>query len=231
MKTSKKYHKFESAFTMVELLVVIVIIAVLATLLFSLANRMQKKASAATSVSNLRQVGTAIVSYASENNSTLPGPVLGDNFPRYQNNAVSGQLGWLLKDYLPSEEQPENPQPRMFYTSALDYPAARADAKNPKSKNKPTYVCFSGQKDAVTGATFYPLGNYNKNSSGNTTPAMNMAQLSNRNTRGNLWITEIDQVIRPSTASYGAEKTPPHGNYRNTLMFDFSVKAVPLGDF
>ena len=223
--------KRRSAFTLIELLVVITIIAVLVALLFSLAGNMKKKASSAASVSNLRQIGTSILAAASDNNGTLPGPVLTDNFPRYQNNALSGQLGWLLKDYLASEPQLDNPQPRMFYSSALDYPAARADAKNPKSINKPTYVVFSKQTDAITGATFYPLGDYNPNSAGNKIPPMTIAQLSNRETRGKRWITEIDRIIRPSTSTYAAEIQPPHGLFRNTLMFDYSVKAIPVGEF
>ena len=231
MKNQRIAHNFKAAFTMVELLVVIVIIAILATVLFTLANSMRQKASSATSVANLRQIGTAILTSASDNNSTLPGPVLTDQFPKYQNNSISGQLGWLLKDYLASVPQAENPQPRMFYTPELDYPAAKSDGKNPRSKAKPTYVTFARQTDAITGATFWPLGNYNKNSAGNRTPAMTTVQLSVRETRGKPWITEIDQVIRPSTASYGAVKDPAHGKYRNTLMFDFSVQAIPLGEF
>lgn len=231
MNPKKSIHHFKAAFTLVELLVVITIIAVLAALLFSLASRMRNKASSAISVSNLRQIGVAIVTYASDNNSTLPGPTLSDNFPRYQNNAVSGQLAWLLKDVLPPEPQPDNPQPRMFYTSALDYPAAKADVKNPKSNNKPTYYVYLGRTDALTKATFWPLGNYNPNSGGEKTPPMTMGQLAAKDTRGKFWITETDQVLRPSTASYGSEKTPPHGQFRNTLMFDYSVKAIPLGEF
>ena len=92
-------------------------------------------------------------------------------------------------------------------------------------------MVFARQTDAVTGRTFYPLGNYNANSAGNKTPPMTTAQLTARETRGKPWITEIDQIIRPSTASYGAEKNPPHGKFRNTLMFDYSVKAIPLGEF
>ena len=231
MKNPKKPGKFSAAFTMVELLVVIVIIAVLATLLFTLTKNMRNKASSSNSVSNLRQIGAAIAGSTADNNSTLPGPVLTDHFPRYQNNAVSGQLGWLLKEYLASEPQPASPQPRMFYTSVLDYPAAKNDAKNQSSRNRPTYVVFSKQTDALTKATFWPMGNYNPNSSGAKTPPMTTAELAGKETRGNPWITEIDQVIRPSTSSYGASELPPHGKFRNTLMFDYSVKSIPVGDF
>lgn len=231
MKKQKTVLNFRAAFTMVELLVVIVIIAVLASLLFSLTSRMKNKASSAISTSNLRQIGTAIMTSASDENGTLPGPVLTDHFPRYQNNATSGQLAWLLKEYLVSVLQKDNPLPRMYFSSTLDYPAARTDAQNPNSSQKPTYVVFSKQTDAITGVTFWPMGNYNKNSSGNTTPPMTLVQVAARETRGKPWITEIDQIIRPSTASYGASRTPPHGNFRNTLMFDFSVKSIPLGEF
>lgn len=227
----KNPKTLKAAFTLMEMLVVIVIIAVLATLLFSLATSMRNKASSSTSVSNLRQIGAAILTYASDNNSTLPGPVLTDHFPLYQNNAKSGQLGWLLKEYLTPEPQPDNPQQRMFYSSVLDYPAAKAKAKGATGNSKPTYVVFSKQTDTVTGATFWPMGNYNPNSAGNTTPAMTTAQLSAKDTRGKLWITEIDQIIRPSTSKYGSPDKPPHGKYRNTLLFDYSVKPVYLGEF
>lgn len=231
MKNPQKVSKLQAAFTLVELLVVITIVIVLAALLFSLTTGIRKKASGAISVSNLRQVGASIATYASENNTSLPGPILTDNFPRYQNNAVSGQLGWCLKDYLPSVQQPDNPQPRMFYTATLDYPAAKTDSGNPKSKSKPTYVIYAKQTDAITNAIFYPMGNYNPNSSGEKTPPMTTLQLAARETRGKPWITEIDQIIRPSTAATGTPKEPPHGSFRNTLMFDYSIKAISLSEF
>ena len=95
MKRTAKTHEFKPAFTLVELLVVITIVAVLAAVLFSVATNVRKKASSAISVANLRQVGAAIASYAGDNSTTLPGPILTDQYPRYQNNAASGQLGWV----------------------------------------------------------------------------------------------------------------------------------------
>jgi general secretion pathway protein G len=59
-------------FTLVELLVVIVIIAVLATLSFFGFSKMKSKAKGSTCASNLRQIGTAMVSYAMDNNGELP---------------------------------------------------------------------------------------------------------------------------------------------------------------
>jgi type II secretory pathway pseudopilin PulG len=231
MKLQKKSRSWIAAFTLVELLVVIIIIATLAALLFPLVTSMRKRASSSISVSNLRQIGASIAHYASDRNSTLPGPILTDNHTKYQNNAVSGQLGWYLKEYLASVPQPDNPQPRIFYSPTFDYPAAKSDAKDPTSKPQPTYVVYAKQTDAITGATFFPMGNHNPNSSGERTPPMTVIQLSARETREKPWITETDQIIRPSSAATGAPKEPPHGNFRNTLMFDYSVKAISLGEF
>ena len=92
-------------------------------------------------------------------------------------------------------------------------------------------MIFAKQTDAISGTTFYPMGNYNPNSSGERTPPMTTLQLSARETRGKPWITETDQIIRPSSAASGAPKEPPHGNSRNTMMFDYSVKTISLGEF
>lgn len=57
---------------MVELLVVVVIIAVLAAVGFPLATRMRESSRAVTCTSNLRQVGTAILMYATDHQNKLP---------------------------------------------------------------------------------------------------------------------------------------------------------------
>ncbi len=69
------------AFTLIELLVVIAIIAVLAAILFPVFAQARAAARHTTCVNNARQIGTAILLYAGDNDETLP-PVaylLGDN--------------------------------------------------------------------------------------------------------------------------------------------------------
>jgi prepilin-type N-terminal cleavage/methylation domain-containing protein/prepilin-type processing-associated H-X9-DG protein len=59
-------------FTLVELLVVIAIIAVLISLLMPSLARVRQSASAAQCMSNLRQIGTAMVMYSQANRDRLP---------------------------------------------------------------------------------------------------------------------------------------------------------------
>lgn len=65
-----------SGFTLIELLVVVAIIAILAAILFPVFAQAREKARQATCLSNLRQMGTALMMYAQDYDETLmPGGV------------------------------------------------------------------------------------------------------------------------------------------------------------
>jgi prepilin-type N-terminal cleavage/methylation domain-containing protein len=74
---SPKVSRFHSSghatgFTLIELLVVIAIVAVLAALAFPFIGKMQTTGSQSKAAGNFRQLGAAIMSYAAENNQSLP---------------------------------------------------------------------------------------------------------------------------------------------------------------
>jgi prepilin-type N-terminal cleavage/methylation domain-containing protein len=118
------------AFTLIELLVVIAILAILAALLLPSLASAREKGWRAACISNLRQVGLAIHSYASDNNSRIPygpkAPAFTSPFDLYPSTGAptslislgSGApagLGLLLKDTLCN-------QPKVLFCPSSDQP-------------------------------------------------------------------------------------------------------------
>ena len=66
---SSKNHR--SGFTLIELLVVIAIIAILAAILFPVFAQAREKARQTTCLSNMKQLGTALLMYSQDYDETL----------------------------------------------------------------------------------------------------------------------------------------------------------------
>ncbi len=83
----KHRHSSCQGFTLVEILVVITIILVLAGVITPVGKGMMARSRAVNCSNNLRQIGTASLLYAAENNNTLPGTVHGRS---------SGTVSWTV---------------------------------------------------------------------------------------------------------------------------------------
>jgi prepilin-type N-terminal cleavage/methylation domain-containing protein len=81
--------RFQIAFTLIEMLVVIAIIGILAALLLPTLSRAKNQAAKTTDLNNLKQVITAVHLYAGDNNDVLPPP----NWDDGHGNIT----GWLYK--------------------------------------------------------------------------------------------------------------------------------------
>jgi prepilin-type N-terminal cleavage/methylation domain-containing protein len=71
-RSSGAFAKGNIAFTLIELLVVIGIIAILAAIAFPIIKSVTRTAKSAKAVSNLRQIGLLVGSYAGDNNNRIP---------------------------------------------------------------------------------------------------------------------------------------------------------------
>lgn len=92
---SNSTRKSARAFTLIELLVVIVIIAVLAAMMLPVLGRAKEAGYRTKCLSNLRQVGVAMLSYAVENSNQYPDNS-GGSWPWDVNRAL---IDSLVKNY------------------------------------------------------------------------------------------------------------------------------------
>jgi prepilin-type N-terminal cleavage/methylation domain-containing protein/prepilin-type processing-associated H-X9-DG protein len=98
-------------FTLIELLVVIAIIAILAAIIFPVFAQAREKARQASCISNMRQIGSAMLMYLNDNDGVLPDPRWDDlQFtPSPPHPAAPGpstmrpyaRLGWLVAVWEP----------------------------------------------------------------------------------------------------------------------------------
>jgi len=104
-------HARKPAFTLIELLVVIAIIAILAAILFPVFARARENARKITCISNLKQLGTAVLMYAQDYDEYLPNNFAGKKDTMLWNDlSGSGLLDPYLKNkkvwFCPSDTPP-----------------------------------------------------------------------------------------------------------------------------
>lgn len=94
MKTARSNRS--SAFTLVELLIVVGIIAVLIAMLMPVLSKVREQGRQVTCLSNLRQLGQAMIAYAADNDGYLPATARNTMDPIAKNYPSGDWLYWQL---------------------------------------------------------------------------------------------------------------------------------------
>jgi prepilin-type N-terminal cleavage/methylation domain-containing protein len=225
-----------SAFTLIELLVVIAIIAVLASLLLPVLSKMQEKGYSVKCVSNLRQIGAAVLNYCGENDNQLPGPLSLQQYPPVPGDSShdKGSLAKLIGRYVGENEQKSttNTQaPTVFLCPSYE--------KAVKMKNGPVYV-INEKKLENYDPPQIPWGDAESGTRPVKKPLL--STWTEDTTEGSdrpVNLTTTWAIRDADQQSFANATTPPadlgnmsakpvHGEHRNALFYDFHAAPMPI---
>ncbi len=228
-------HPCRSAFTLVEILVVIAIIAVLAALAIPSLSASRLSASRAKSAGNLKNFGAAMYTYAADNNGMMPGADGGSagtlsGISPIAKSAAANSLQVQLMTYL-EKERPSGNKWGTFFMKSLAYPAWQSFNEGTADKQIPAYVACQSYA-LPDGTKFSPFGGPAKTQLPMRTIAV-QAKLSSipLDQPKPYAVIEVDQEILTTISSSASWKknlstNALHRKVRNVLYFDGSVATV-----
>ena len=126
------------AFTLVELLVVIGIVAVLASIILPLFGRTKQQADVVTALSNMKQLGVAMFSYANDNNFLLP-----NRAPKNPDGTAADRWPATLQPYVQNLAVYVSPIPDV---QGISYKPTHPNDVLSNSANNTSYI-YNGMND------------------------------------------------------------------------------------
>lgn len=218
------------AFTLIELLTVVAIIGILAGLVIGSVGAARKKAHQVRCISNLRQIGIAILAYTDEHKGVLPGPTYVGISDSYQNNSAAVyQLSAQLGPYLSYPEATALKSGVVVKVTQLRCPSRPLNLTSEDPGEPATFIAQCNM-NAFSNGTGRPMGTAPV---GETIlrPPIPFTELQSRGGPSQIWaLMEADQQISWSSISDNWKPklplSPAHGGRRTTLYFDARVALL-----
>jgi len=202
---------------------VMAVIAILAGILLPVLGQAKKKAYRTTCLSNLKQVGIAIHSYADDHDDYLPGPVVAGARASYDDTS-SWELIFHLAPYLGLPE----PGPKPFVARIFVCPGYEKNAPPPLNDliGRKVYL-LNDDIDPDPGVRTPPFGY----PLAPTADPQRLTSLESRIGSSDLFaITDVDKMLPSLNLSItwydDLPDAPVHGQVRNQLFFDSHVEGV-----
>jgi prepilin-type N-terminal cleavage/methylation domain-containing protein len=219
------------AFTLIELLTVIAIIGILAAILIPTVSKVRESARMTQTLSNLRQIGTAISLHVNDHRDALPG-YSDDAQTRGVGPAVVASYGINQRDRLAYHIGPylqTLPTSGTITIGTILDPHIRSKCQNPPGLHMTVWVLNSWLKPAhysQLSTQLTPFG------TPGAAPPMRYGSLVGSITPSRTWavatadrrIPEVTDITAPTVNSSPNE--PIGGNFRYALFFDWSVARV-----
>ena len=202
------------------------IIAILAALLFPSVNAARRSAQRATCVSNLRQIGLAIIAYVNDHDGMLCGSTYLMVPPMYRSSPPYTSLGYYLAPYLGAST---NVGGTLTPLPVMVCPAFQTtmQSSHPKDWWQLTeYVRIKTYVDSSTKLLFDPF-----ESGADPHPLAAVGTADGPISLRRVYVLgEVDNLNRPGDPSdlHDLPAQPVHGNVRNYLYLDAHVDSIPI---
>lgn len=230
MKISTGRHR---AFTLTELLVVIAIIGALVAITIPTIGAFRSSAHSAACASNMRQISSAVLGYAGDNNGFFP--------TRKNSSGSTMGLQYVAKDPLAEDKgklaTAENQKDYYLPFLLMDYTNNADIWQCPGNKAgwdaSPSGVSYLANNRPDTDPPYFfgkLIGSGVTSGSPETMPKA-LSQMLARTDASRLWmISDADSINYPLGSLTQAKVQPPHKGKRNYVFFDGHVEARGLKD-
>lgn len=222
------------AFTLVEMLVTVMIVGLLAALLLPVIGKARNSGAQAKGIANLRQIGLAVQTFATENENRLPGPAPLGVLSYYNRAGRNSSHAFPAKiaPYLGLPDAATLPTSQDIIVPALEDPGFKITML--VSTNAPNFVQNPVLSDepGVEGKK-HIFGNIATSGLPATNP-LTIFDVVNLGGPSKVWmLTTTDQQLPAKLTNKSGwipklPPAPPYGKSRLRLFVDGHVETVPL---